>query len=226
MNTQLPEKRAQRIGRNLAVQRSINGISLDDTAAILGVSSDEMLKYETGELSPSLPQLESLALFFKTPLVALTAENPIESEKEVDSEKIKTVIGLRNRIIAAMIKRTRLEQNRSLKDLAASLGVDESSLESCESGKVSIPLPDLEVICSELGISINALANKPPQQTTGQSVEMDTTEPKSSIALPQDLYDFVANNANLPYIQLAKRLSEMDAEKLRNIAEGLLEITY
>jgi hypothetical protein len=31
---------------------------------------------------------------------------------------------------------------------------------------------------------------------------------------------------NEPYIALAKKLSELPANKLRSIAEGLLEITY
>jgi hypothetical protein len=31
---------------------------------------------------------------------------------------------------------------------------------------------------------------------------------------------------NLPYIHLAIRLSDLSVEKLRSVAEGLLEITY
>jgi hypothetical protein len=48
----------------------------------------------------------------------------------------------------------------------------------------------------------------------------------SSTGLDAQLNEFVANPANLPYIYLAKKLSTLDAAKLREIAENLLEITY
>jgi len=37
--------------------------------------------------------------------------------------------------------------------------------------------------------------------------------------------DFISKPVNRPYLQLAQRLSEMSVEKLRMVAEGLLEIT-
>ena len=42
--------------------------------------------------------------------------------------------------------------------------------------------------------------------------------------LPDELREFVANPINQPYLILARRLSEIDARKLRSIAEDLLEI--
>ncbi len=44
--------------------------------------------------------------------------------------------------------------------------------------------------------------------------------------LPDEMKAFVVKPVNLPYLELAMRLSEMSVEKLRMIAEGLLEITY
>jgi len=37
---------------------------------------------------------------------------------------------------------------------------------------------------------------------------------------------FISKPVNLPYLELAMRLSDLSAEKLRGVAEGLLEITY
>jgi len=45
------------------------------------------------------------------------------------------------------------------------------------------------------------------------------------LELPPDLQAFVCLPVNRPYIELARRLSEMSVEKLRAVAEGLLEIT-
>jgi hypothetical protein len=44
--------------------------------------------------------------------------------------------------------------------------------------------------------------------------------------LPADIQLFVSKPVNRPYIDLAIRLSGMSVEKLRSLAEVLLEITY
>jgi hypothetical protein len=43
--------------------------------------------------------------------------------------------------------------------------------------------------------------------------------------MPSELQSFVVKPINQPYLELAQRLSEMSVEKLRAVAEGLLEIT-
>ena len=40
-----------------------------------------------------------------------------------------------------------------------------------------------------------------------------------------DVRDFVTQPVNEPYLRLAMRMSQLSAERLRSIAEGLLEIT-
>ncbi len=44
--------------------------------------------------------------------------------------------------------------------------------------------------------------------------------------LPQEVREFLANPANLLYINIAMRMSDLSAETLRSLAEGLLEVTY
>jgi hypothetical protein len=44
--------------------------------------------------------------------------------------------------------------------------------------------------------------------------------------LPQEVREFVLKPINMPYLQVAMNLSHMPAEALRQIASGLLEITY
>jgi hypothetical protein len=46
------------------------------------------------------------------------------------------------------------------------------------------------------------------------------------LELPPQLQEFVCKPVNKPYLVLASRLSELSVEKLRAVAEGLLEITY
>ena len=45
------------------------------------------------------------------------------------------------------------------------------------------------------------------------------------LTLPEDLQKFVSKPINRPYLELAVRLSELKVERLRALAESLLEIT-
>ncbi|MCZ7671380.1 MAG: hypothetical protein M5U34_31730 [Chloroflexi bacterium] len=44
--------------------------------------------------------------------------------------------------------------------------------------------------------------------------------------LPAEMQMFLANPTNMSYMETAKTLSEMDVQRLRLVAESLLEITY
>ena len=43
--------------------------------------------------------------------------------------------------------------------------------------------------------------------------------------LSPELQDFISKPINRPYLEIAQRLGDMSVEKLRTVAEGLLEIT-
>jgi hypothetical protein len=45
------------------------------------------------------------------------------------------------------------------------------------------------------------------------------------LALPQEIRDFVCLPVNRPYLELAMKLSEMSKDRLRSVAERLLDIT-
>ena len=44
--------------------------------------------------------------------------------------------------------------------------------------------------------------------------------------LPEDVREFMLQPGNLLYVRVAMQLSDLSAEALRNVAEGLLDITY
>jgi hypothetical protein len=46
------------------------------------------------------------------------------------------------------------------------------------------------------------------------------------LEMPPDLREFVALPVNRPYLELAMKLSNMSRDKLRSVAENLLDITY
>jgi transcriptional regulator with XRE-family HTH domain len=60
------------------------------------------------------------------------------------------------------------------------------------------------------------------------TAQKSEASPQTMIELPgfsDELKEFISKPINLPFLELAMKLSRMDAKKLREIAEGLLEIT-
>ncbi len=90
-------------------------------------------------------------------------------------------------------------------------------------GERSVPVPELEVLCSELGGSMENFFDQ--SGPVGQWMANQRALREFS-NLPPELQEFVCQPINRPYLELARNLSEMSAEKLRSVAEGLLNITY
>ena len=83
-------------------------------------------------------------------------------------------------------------------------------------------MPELEVIASRLGRTIDDYADKQPPVGTWDSAKR-VFEHLSQ--LPQDLQMFIAEPSNVPYLRLAMRLSKVPVDRLRTVGEGLVDIT-
>ena len=232
--------RTQEIGKRLAKEREDCELTLTRAALQAGVTPMVIKNFEAGKIAPSLPQLELLALLYRTPVGALIApdENALQNPR-IDEKKIPAFIGLRNRIIATTLKQARLDRKLSLKDVAVSAGVSVGTLKKYENAVLPVPLTAIESMTKKFGISMDTLfsslvqptkksiedVSKAAQESETPSDAIDTRSQPMGEGLPQELQEFIANPANLPYIELAKKLSTIEAAKLRTIAEGLLEIT-
>ena len=45
------------------------------------------------------------------------------------------------------------------------------------------------------------------------------------VDLPEEIQEFVLKPINRPYLDIAMKLSQMSVDKMRDVAEGLLDIT-
>jgi len=219
------EEQNKLLGTRLLTERESSEKTLARAAEQLGVSAKVIKNFESGQTSPSLPQLELLAELYRIPIQNLLNNEPILPKKtSLSADKVADFLEIRNRIIAATIKQQRLAQKLTLKKLAAAVGINPGMLSKFESAAAAIPVPVLEGLCSQLNIPLKSLLSPLTAQTreirTAASSDLNTSQ------LPDELRSFIQNPANLPYLELAKRLSGMDAAKLRAIAEDLLEITY
>jgi transcriptional regulator with XRE-family HTH domain len=180
---------------------------------------------EHGRYDVSLPQLEVMALIYNVPVTYFWSDEAIE-ESSVDFPT-KEAITIRQRIIGVLLRQARTEAKRTQKDLATLLNVSASTISNYEYGKTGIPLQSLEILTEYLNVSLsyfmeNGLARK--NEPVEQAPTLDEITEYSQ--LPPEVREFLSNPANLLYVNIAMKLSELSAETLRALAEGLLEVTY
>jgi transcriptional regulator with XRE-family HTH domain len=226
MDEKLAVIKAKKVGLFIRQAREKTTETIEDVAKWLGIDAMDYAAIENGEASPSLPQLESLAYLFNTSfdcfLQGPSAE--INNDPDFTQEINARLLGLRDHVIAALLKQNRELKGFSLEQLAESTTIDANTLVDYENGLAAIPLLDLEEIVANLGLTLNTFfaANGPFRHNTSQP----TPDKASGEELPVELQQFIAKPVNRPYLELAMQLSQMEADKLRSIAASLLEITY
>jgi transcriptional regulator with XRE-family HTH domain len=215
--------RAKKLGVLLRAARLAAEKDTEQSALAIGVPRQKWMAYETGEDSPSLPELEGIANFLNVPMEHFLSNEVNLPVKSLDNQaNVDQVIRLRQRIIGAMLRKARTEAEKSTSEVAELANIAEDRLVAYELGETPIPFPELEVLAGVLNSLIEDFQDtRSPvarraqaQRILGQLEELDP-----------DLQEFISKPVNLPYLRLAQRLSEMSVEKLRMVAEGLLEIT-
>lgn len=215
--------RSKKLGVLMQSARLATDQTIENCAEAISISPQRLEDYEGGISSPSLPELESLAYYLKVPLdyfwgreiIAQAQDEPKVFEKE-------RLMHLRNRVIGASLRQARLEEGLTSLELSAKAGLSEEELNYYELGEEPISLPELEFLASTLNRTIKDFQdNRGP---IGTWIKQQRTM-QHFVELSPELQDFISKPINRPYLEIAQRLSEMSVEKLRAVAEGLLEIT-
>jgi transcriptional regulator with XRE-family HTH domain len=198
--------------------------SIEECAEALVCDPDLISRAEEGNAELTLPQLEILSHMFGVPLSAfLDGEESLEKES-AQPLPYENIMIVRRKIIGVILRQARLEAGRTLDELAPSVGLTPERLARVELGDEHLSLIRLQALAEALGI--------PFQEFIAEDVIPLTSEEKSKrdlrqlVHLPPQVREFVLKPINIPYLQIAINLSEMPAETLRQIASGLLEITY
>lgn len=214
--------KAKKLGVLIRDAREATCRSLEECAQAVGTTVDVMKHYELGEKSPSLPELEILAHYLKVPLEHFWGEELLESG-EVDAEfDPQKLIALRQKIIGVLIRKYRMEKSLSQEELAVSLGISLSKLQAYEMGLQPIPVPELDTLAQELGWQIKVFQDN--QGPVGSWLSKQRYF-KDFMGLSPDMQEFICKPINQSYLEVAQRLSEMSVDRLRTIAEVLLDIT-
>ncbi|HJS20434.1 MAG TPA: helix-turn-helix transcriptional regulator [Anaerolineales bacterium] len=198
--------------------------SVQDCAEAIGVRKSIFRSFEEGVRSPSLPELEALVYYLELPLdhfwsreIRSTRTSPL---KNIDVSKL---LGLRQRKIGVLLRQERMKASISIRNLANKTGIAGSRIKAYEQGTHPIPLPELEILVSNLGGRIESFFDH--SGPIGLRMASDEAV-HQFLEMPSELRQFVATPVNRPYLELAMKLSGMSRDKLRAVAEDLLEITY
>ncbi|MBN2257290.1 MAG: helix-turn-helix transcriptional regulator [Anaerolineaceae bacterium] len=199
-------------------------LSLNEVSALLNVTPNRIKQYESGNQIPSLPELEVLSIQLNIPISALLSndEDPVEIAP-MKPQQAKKIIILRQRIIATCIKKALDDAAIPRVDVANALGIKPKELTSYLNGKKPIPLTTLETLCRIASLALQSLFGT--HGLVGEKLSQ-AERVAGFRQLDPELQDFIAQPINRPYVELANRLSKLPADKLRNIAEGLLDITF
>ncbi len=214
--------RTKKLGVLLREARKISGQSAAVCAQVIGISEEQYQAYEFGDQMPSLPEIEVLAYFLNVPIRHFWDGSSLSQHQEKRLENLEKAMALRHRLVGALMRKYRTEAGLSLEGLAAQVGQSPEALEKFELGEMPVPLPLLEQIALVLHRSIRDFYDQ--KGPFGQWMSRQEAM-QAFLNLPPELQDFISKPINRPFLELAQRLSEMPVQKLRSVAEGLLEIT-
>ncbi|MDY7078175.1 MAG: helix-turn-helix transcriptional regulator [Chloroflexota bacterium] len=228
--TETTEKNEER----LILRNRIIGVLLRDAreqaektkrecAEALGVSTSTITAYEEGRKPISLPELEVLAYITDTPIAHFWQHTP-ELVPEERTVQLEEILALRHRIVGALLRQARLEDDISQKELAEVVGCSTKRLSAYEHGERPIPLAELELLAQCLHHPLEYFLDNQEGAVGEWHRQQDTW--RRFRELPREVQEFVTRPINVRYLEVAMRLDRMPVGALRAIAEGLLDITY
>ncbi|HAV78411.1 MAG TPA: hypothetical protein DCX53_13770 [Anaerolineae bacterium] len=216
--------RSKKLGVLIRDARLASRRNLKECAEAIGLKSGAAFKaFEEGRKSPSLPELETLVYYFDLPIDHFwSKETKSNTPLPIEALDLSKLWAIRQRKIGALLRQERTNASVSIRNLAHETGISSARIKAYELGDRPIPLPELEVLVSSLGGRIESFFDR-----SGPIGQWMTNEEaiQNFLELPEGLREFASKPINLPYLELAMKLSSMSKDKLRSVAEDLLDIT-
>jgi transcriptional regulator with XRE-family HTH domain len=214
--------RTKMIGALIRKTRQDEGKSVEDTAQAIALNPSVLNEYESGQRGIPLPDLELLCQHFEVDIQDILANKApgkkASSKKAAQDQKPDVLRSLRQRIIAAQLRKLRQEQVTEIDVVAEAVGLPPETIEPYERGTQPIPLPELEALSSYYEIPFDhfMVQDKPAPE------EPEASPSEPALDLPDDLLAFVRDPKNLPYLRLAVALRQMPEEELRRFAQSIM----
>ena len=214
------QTRAEFLGGLIREARLAAGYTVAECSAAINMRIPDFELLEAGDHIASLPQLEVLAIFLKVPMAYFFGNDTVVEQAEMD---FRSYLALRLMMIGTMLGQVRIKAKLSVEELAEDSGLAVNQLLAYETGQYPIPYFELETLAARLDASIKVFVDDEYGPLAENEAERELE--KRFVEWSPKMKLFIADSRNFAYLQTAMRLSEMDADRLRNIAEGILEIT-
>ena len=215
--------RTKKLGVLIRDARLATRRSVQDCAEAIGIRKSIFRDYEEGLKSPSLPELEILVYYLDLPMDHFwSKEIRSDGASRPANLDLTKLLAVRQRKIGALLRQERMKASMSIRNLAHETGIASSRIKAYELGERAIPLPELEVLVRTLGGRIESFFDR--HGPVGQWMISEEAV-QQFLEMPTELREFVALPVNRPYLELAMKLSTMSRDKLRSVAEDLLDIT-
>jgi transcriptional regulator with XRE-family HTH domain len=216
--------RSRKLGVLIRDARLAARKSIPECAQIIGVTPGSFKAWEEGRKAPSLPELEVLSYSLNLPLHRFwSKETSYNDAPLTDGMNLPAYIGIRQRLIGALLRQEREKTSISLRTLSEQTGFSTARLKAFELGEHPISLPELEGLITFLGGQIEGFFD----QAGPIGLWMNQQKAiQDFLKLPPDIQKFACKPINIPYLELAMKLSSMSTDKLRSVAENLLDITF
>lgn len=194
----------------------------DEYARVFGRSEQDILRWESGEQPITLSELEVWAHLSGVPVSFFWNEHALPKRREV-TEPVQPIMQIRRKMVGVLLRQSRLIAARSLEDVAQEIGVSPAFLEACEAGMEELPVAQLELAAQACGVPIAQFLDEDLFAPSEEEQRMRDLHRLDE--LPPDLREFVLKPSNVLYLRIAKQISALSADTLREIAETLLDIT-
>jgi transcriptional regulator with XRE-family HTH domain len=193
-----------------------------EAAEAIGMRTAQLLAYEAGKRSITLPELEALAYTYDIPIRFFLHGAQFLTSERREKIDLSRLANLRQKMISTKLRQLRAEKNIRLGELAGKTGLSIGRIKSYENGFRAVPLVDLEILSSALDAEVDYFLEL--HGTVGEW-ELDRESENQFRQLPSDIRRFAAKPIHEPFLRLAMKLSELPAGRLRDIAEAILDIT-
>jgi transcriptional regulator with XRE-family HTH domain len=215
--------RSKKLGILIRDARLAARRSVEECAEAMGIRKILFCAYEEGIRAPSLPELETLVYFLDLPMDHFWGKQ-VKSEQtsQYKNLDLQRLVALRQRKIGALLRQERMNASISVRNLEHATNIPGERIEAYELGERPIPLPELELLVKTLGGRIESFFDR--SGPIGQWM-MNEQAVQQFLEMPMELRQFVTLAVNRPYLELARKLSNMSRDRLRAVAEDLLEIT-
>ncbi|MBZ0297659.1 MAG: helix-turn-helix domain-containing protein [Anaerolineae bacterium] len=215
--------RGKMIGVLLRDARTNAGRSIEDCARVVRVEPEQIEAWEYGDRVPSLPQLEILAYYLDVPVSHFWSMETLGGDQHSSPRDAqREYMALRDRMIGVLLRQAREDQNLTLEAVSETSHIPVDVLTSYELGELSLPMHELSVLAGLVRKNTNYFL-----ESSGHIGHLLAVREEWShfTDLPEEIRQFAADPLNLGFIEIAIMFKQMPTDKLRRIAESMLEIT-